>query len=328
MMNNMMHRNDGRQTLSFGYFQGYSNIKRSLRHSPADLLANKGFATAALTMPKTDAVATTRLRDKRDRLLRLIRGQMTPEDPEASIPFAREGRQVQSAINEDELAYRFEQVVSLDVSRMVIPERRFSVVFQPIFQIARFFLVDTHNYVPIFRSFPPEVFPGILTAYGRLFQQAISAVETIFTKGGEQGLGLAYSEAVGALDRIGGFCFTGDQRLLMGSVLKELGTMAGLRRGGFPYIDPALLAFSPAATQGREASINLDKWPRRKQDGKPILMHITALAYHYGEASAANRQNELWFTQLGDAAFKSTFPIALDSADAIFYRAAAASQVT
>ncbi|CAG9957191.1 unnamed protein product [Clonostachys rosea f. rosea IK726] len=28
--------------LSFGYFQGYSNIKRNVRHSPRDLLATKG----------------------------------------------------------------------------------------------------------------------------------------------------------------------------------------------------------------------------------------------------------------------------------------------
>jgi hypothetical protein len=37
--------------LSRDYFQGYSNIKRSIRRNPEDLLVTQGIATAALTLP-------------------------------------------------------------------------------------------------------------------------------------------------------------------------------------------------------------------------------------------------------------------------------------
>ncbi|KAJ0337236.1 hypothetical protein COL26b_008487 [Colletotrichum chrysophilum] len=55
MKGNMSDLNEGADVLSFGYFQGYSNIKRSVRHSPHDLLATKGYATGALTVPTSGA---------------------------------------------------------------------------------------------------------------------------------------------------------------------------------------------------------------------------------------------------------------------------------
>lgn len=38
-----------------GFFQGYSNLKRSIRYRPYDLLASHGLAIAALTIPLTEA---------------------------------------------------------------------------------------------------------------------------------------------------------------------------------------------------------------------------------------------------------------------------------
>ncbi|KAL3292292.1 hypothetical protein RB213_011935 [Colletotrichum asianum] len=84
MKGNISDQNEGANILSFSYFQGYSNIKRSVRHSPHDLLATKGYATGVLTILTLDARATLVAREKRERLLRII------YSPNKSKPFARE----------------------------------------------------------------------------------------------------------------------------------------------------------------------------------------------------------------------------------------------
>ncbi|KAK1994150.1 hypothetical protein LX36DRAFT_219510 [Colletotrichum falcatum] len=171
MRGNISDRNEGADVLSFGYFQGYSNIKRSVHHSPHDLLATKGYATAALTVPMSDASATAAAREKRERMLRIIRG------PDESKPFARERQQISAAIEAQEVAFRLEQVVSLNVHRMVARQRTFETVIRPVFQMMRFFLVEHESYVHIFRSLPVGMFPGVLCAYTRLFELALAEME-------------------------------------------------------------------------------------------------------------------------------------------------------
>ena len=70
MKNNISFRNGGTDPLSYEHFQGYSNIKRSIRHSPNDLLATKGIATAALTLPDSDVPGLGRLAMQRQKLRR------------------------------------------------------------------------------------------------------------------------------------------------------------------------------------------------------------------------------------------------------------------
>jgi hypothetical protein len=54
MRNNLNVRNEGVDALSCGYFQAYSNVKRSFRHSPDDLLAKKSLTTAVLALPDSE----------------------------------------------------------------------------------------------------------------------------------------------------------------------------------------------------------------------------------------------------------------------------------
>ncbi|KAL3290678.1 hypothetical protein RB213_000964 [Colletotrichum asianum] len=115
------------QAFHLVYFQGYSNIKRSVRYSPHNLLATKGYATGALTMPTSDAGATSAAREKRERLLRIIRG------PNKLKPFARERQQIDVAVEAKEVAFQLKQVMSLDVRRMTSAERTFKTVIRPIF---------------------------------------------------------------------------------------------------------------------------------------------------------------------------------------------------
>jgi hypothetical protein len=308
MRGNMSARNEGAEVLSFGYFQGYTNIKRSVRHSPNDLLATKGYATGALTVPTAEASGHHLTRDKRERLLRIVRGQVTPEDPAASKPFARERRQIEVALEQEEVAYRLEQVVSLDVGRMTAEERTFGAVLQPIFQLMRFFLVEHDSYVHIFRSLPLTVFPRVMMAYARVFELALDEMERRYVQGGERGLDLPHSEAVAVVDRLGGYCFSGFWRHLPKTVLRPLGTVASLRSGAWPYVDPTMLDFGAGVGSG--ASIDVRRWPRSAANERLVLLHTAQLRFHYNERIASSRESNVWFAILGEAAFRSQSAVA------------------
>ena len=176
MQENMSYQHNGAGVLSYGYFQGYSNIKRSIRHGPDDLLVTKGVATAALALPDRDGNLSARVAAKRDRLLQHLRGQLTPDNPESSRPFVREGQRIERAIIEEEHAFRMEQVLSVQVSRLTDGSRSFSTVLRPIFQLMRLFLEEPQCYTRLFRSFRPSVFPGVLASFGAMFAQAIDSI--------------------------------------------------------------------------------------------------------------------------------------------------------
>jgi len=133
MQENMSYQHNGAGVLSYGYFQGYSNIKRSIWHRPDDLLATKGIATAALALPNRDGSLSARVAAKRDRLLQHLRGQSTPDNPASSRPFVREGQRIERAMLEEEYAFRMEQVLSVQVLRLTSDHRSFSTVLRPIF---------------------------------------------------------------------------------------------------------------------------------------------------------------------------------------------------
>ena len=99
MRDNMSFRNDGADVLSFGFFHAYSNIKRTIRSRPNDLLARKGIATAALTLPPSEAARNHNIRARQQRLLRTLRGELTPEQPKSSTPFTRERERIDAAIS-------------------------------------------------------------------------------------------------------------------------------------------------------------------------------------------------------------------------------------
>lgn len=119
MQDNMRLQNHGADVLSFGFFQGYSNIKRAIRSRPEDLLPTQGIATAALTLPPGEARQATRLQAQQQRLLSTLRGNATPEAPALSTPFARERQRIEAAIAQDQVAFRMEQVVTMRTSRLI-----------------------------------------------------------------------------------------------------------------------------------------------------------------------------------------------------------------
>ncbi|KAJ5013275.1 hypothetical protein K4K57_003029 [Colletotrichum sp. SAR 10_99] len=132
MRGNMSDCNEDADVLSFSYFQGSSNTKRSVRHSPNVLFATKGLATAALTAQASLVSASSHTRDKREFMLQRC-GQLTPGSPEQSKPFVLERRKLETAIEQDEFACRMEQVVSLNIRHMFLVERTFATVIRPIF---------------------------------------------------------------------------------------------------------------------------------------------------------------------------------------------------
>jgi hypothetical protein len=291
MQDNMSYENDGADVLSCQYFQAYSNIKRSIRYNPEDLLVTQGIATAALTLPTSDNHSSGRVRAKQQQLLDRLQGNRTPDDPEASKPFARERQRIQHALVQNEFAYRMEQVVSINVANLVPRQRKLRTILRPIFQLMRFYLQEKRNYIHILRTFQPDIFPQILGSFARVFELATNEMLYRYKAQGGIGLGLALSEGVAALDRLGHYCFTGSQQVLMGSVLKPLRTLTSLERGGWPFINPEMLDL-------RYGTLDIVHWPRG-EDERPILMHVAALAYHYGPEVAASRLNMIWFRDLG-----------------------------
>lgn len=181
----------------------------------------------------------------------------------------------------------------VDVAALKPRWRHIQTVLRPIFQLMRFYLRDSKVYAPLMRRFRPEVFPGILAAYARVFDLAMQEMLKRFEVQGSKGLGLALAEGVAALDRLGHYCFTGSPQVLMRSVLGPLKTMESLAQGGWPYLDPQLLDI-----RQDEGLLNIARWPRAA-DGRPIFMHVASLGFHYGAAVAASRQSVLWFRDLG-----------------------------
>jgi hypothetical protein len=293
MRENASYKNEGADVVSFGYFQAYSNIKRVIRHRPEDLLATKGIATAALTLPPAEANAMAHARDKQQRLLSQLRGDRTPGTPETSTPFARERQRLEAAIDKGEFAFRMEQVVTVVVSRLLREHLTFATVLQPIFQLMRFFLVETGSYIPTLRRFQPSMFPATLGSFARVFELAFREMQGRFHASSDNGLGVALSEGIAALDRLGNFCFTGDARVLPTTVLGPLGTTESLHKAAWPFISPDMLDL-----REKQGLINAEKWPR-DSNRQPILMHIASLAFHYGQAVAASRQSHLRFGEMG-----------------------------
>jgi len=298
MKDNMSFQNEGAEVLSCGYFQGYSNIKRSIRHNPKDLLVSQGMATAALTLPEVEAKASVHVRAKQQRLLERLQGNMTPEDRDASRPFSRERQRIEQAVAKDEFAFRMEQVMSVDVSRLVPGRRNFRTILRPILQLMRFFLKETEHYTHVLRCFRPTVFPTILASWARVFELAMGEMLLRFRAQGSAGLGLALAEGVAALDRLGHYCFTGLTQVLMKSVMEPLGTMDSLRNGAWPYVSPQMLDLRKG-----EGRVDVMRWPRG-QDDRPIFMHVASLAFHYGPEVAAGHHSLLWFRDLGGKSIK------------------------
>jgi hypothetical protein len=293
MQDNMSFQNDGADVLSCEYFQAYTNIKRSIRYNPEDLLVTQGIATAALTLPVSDAQGSGRIRAKQQHLLGRLQGDATPQDRDASKPFARERQRIQHALDKNEFAYRMEQVVSINVAHLVPRWRNFRTILRPLFQLMRFYLQEPQHYIHILRAFQPQIFPRVLGSFARVFELATDEIYLRFQAQGSTGLGVALAEGVAALDRLGHYCFTGSPQVLMSSVLKPLRTMDSLQRGGWPFVDPGMLDLR----QG-DGTLDIATWPRTK-DGRPIFMHVASLAFHYGPEIAASRHSLVWFRDLG-----------------------------
>jgi len=293
MKDNMSYQNAGAPVLSCDYFQAYSNIKRSIRYNPEDLLVTQGVATAALTLPDSEAKSSGRVKATQQRLLRRLRGESTPDDPDASRPFARERQRIDKAIAGNEFAFRMEQVVSLDVALLIPSRRNIRTVLRPILQLMRFYLQEKEHYTRLLRRFRPTVFPQILGTFARVFELGTDEMLKRFRAQGSKGLGIALAEGVAALDRLGHYCFTGMATVLVRSVLGPLKTMESLNKGAWPYLDPQLLDMRRG-----EGHLDVSRWPR-SSDGRPIFMHVASLSFHYGPKVAASQHSLVWFRDLG-----------------------------
>ncbi|CAI0655319.1 unnamed protein product [Colletotrichum noveboracense] len=131
---------------------------------------------------------------------------------------------LETAIKQEELAYRIEQVVSLNIRYISHIERIFTALIC-------FFCAEHKSYIHLFRLIPLKVFPRVICAYSCLFELALGEMERRYVCGGERSLSLAHSEAVAVLDQLGRYAFTGHERHLPTTVLQPLSTLDSLQSG-------------------------------------------------------------------------------------------------
>lgn len=287
MRNNLSVRNEGVDALACGYFQAYSNVKRSVRHRPDDLLAKKSLTTAVLSLPGAE-MTSHHIRTKHRQLEAQMKGMRTPEDRDQSRPFAREAQRVQAAIEGEDYGYRMEQVVSMQVSKLCDERRTFTTILHPIFQLMRFYLREPHHYRRILHTFAPEVYPGVLCGFSSLFDKAMVGLQEKSKLLKQNTCNVAIAEAAAAFDRMGSYLFSGSAKVVNNSIFRHLGTTDSLRYGGWPYVDPGVLN-----VQDDSASLNKARWPRRK-DEQPALLHPAVLDFYYGKHIGATRQSNAW----------------------------------
>jgi len=291
MQDNLSFRNHGAAIMNAGPFQAYSNLKRSFRHGPSDLLAGQGRATAALTYPPSDAPTEAVSRKQRSYLDALQIGVQQPGEDRALKPLARERERVETALAKGEFDFRLEQIIDMKVGLMDLSNRCFEELLYPIFQLVCFYREESDSYVRILREFEPNVFPQVLGSFARLFELAIDELHGRFQVQQPHGLSVALCEGVAAIDRLAHYCFTGCKKVLVPSVMGPLGTLNSLFRAGWPYIDKNCLDLS------HDGVLNIKIWPRG-DDNRPILMHIPSLAFHYGPEIATTRKSLIWFREL------------------------------
>ncbi|PNP44470.1 hypothetical protein TGAMA5MH_03775 [Trichoderma gamsii] len=167
---NISCENNNADIVTPGYFQGYSNIKKTVRFNPQDLLASQAIATAALSLPVSGPGITPAAKKTQQKLLDQLTGENSPEARFRTIPFVREASRLEQCIEEGEYAFRMEQVITISVSQLLPEHRTMPMVLRPITQLISFFLTAQKEYTQVLRIFNPKEFPGVLCAYTRLFK--------------------------------------------------------------------------------------------------------------------------------------------------------------
>ena len=115
------------------------------------------------------------------------------------------------------------------------------------------------------------VFPQILGSFARVFELALGDMLLWFRAQGPQGLGVALSEGVAALDQLDHYCFTGAPKALVSSVLGPV-KMKSLKKGAWPYPDPLLLNLR----QPMAVSTGCDGLGRKRGDRSSCTWHFSA----------------------------------------------------
>lgn len=146
MCSNISYKNDNADIVTAGYFQAYSNIKKTVRFNPQDLLASQAIATAALALPAAGLGVTPAAKRTQQRLLDQLMGENSPEARFRTIPFAREASRLKQCIEEGEYAFKIEQVITVSVSQLLPEHRTIPMVLRPITQLIYFFLVAQKEY--------------------------------------------------------------------------------------------------------------------------------------------------------------------------------------
>ena len=185
-----------------------------------------------------------------------------------------------------------EQVLTLNITKLKAENCTFAEVVRPIQHLMHFFYCQPESYCFLLRGFQPDIFPRVLISFARMFEVINDELTSRFYQASSEGLTLALSEGVAAIDRLGHYCLTGSRRILDRNLLTYLDTLPSLENCGWPYINPSRLDLRPSSGQ-----MSVGSWPF-SQDNKPRLLHISSLRFHYGDVIATRRLQSVLFKEL------------------------------
>ncbi|RFU81111.1 hypothetical protein TARUN_1097 [Trichoderma arundinaceum] len=244
-----------KKTVTAGYFQAYSNIEKTVRSNPQDLLASQAITTAALSLPAWGPGITPAAKKTQQKLLGQLAGENSPEARFRTIPFEREASRLEQCIKEADprTPHHAHGSEADDAADQLLPHS--AEVLRSGAQSVR-----------------PRSVSGVLCAYTRLFELIAASVLAHFKSGGKSGLTAELVEAMAAVDRLGSFCFTGDKRVPSGTTFRYLGTMESIKHHAFPYTDPGRLNMAGQGSFGTGRVFMGRIWKLLQKRGRSVAL--------------------------------------------------------
>ncbi|KAF7515064.1 hypothetical protein G7054_g14787 [Neopestalotiopsis clavispora] len=204
--------NHGADVLLFGFFQGYSNIKRTIRSRVEDLLASKEYTTAALDLPPSEARC---------------------RDAEAA-----------SCIQASMRAGRVSDGASLDGKSVAAEPRVAALPRGAVSHLPAHAVLPPEQVVRCATArLPAARIPGRALFLRPHVRLGLPGAAQPFRGPRRQRAGRPHDRGSSRAEQARALCFTGDPRVLPRTVLRHLSTTQSLEKGAWPFISPAMLGF-------------------------------------------------------------------------------------
>jgi len=144
--------NSNRKVVRPGPMQGYSLLKQAVRHSPEVFSLSKAYYTAGLCLDRNKG--TQKNLNKRALILQRINAKGS----QYARPISREIQQTKNAVLQENIGYRFENIINFDIASMDYGNRSFDyIVSSGMLPLMRFWGSRVEDYGSLLYAFMPNV---------------------------------------------------------------------------------------------------------------------------------------------------------------------------